>query len=285
MAVNIDFMGAPKESLVTLLERYHNMFLILDDVLASKRSFRIIFQDILDIMKYGFDIRQIRHKKISFKIHEDDKEIHTLKPMHFLSNLILLEWCVEEEDSSFLTPEFIHNFTNTTIEEMADYTDKYILPYAKHLDFHQQSAVIDEIWYKVVSLSNAFGPILGMGISVKSIIDMEKQNPEITEIMYGKIDEALQPKEVEEELMRRTDRMIELFSTHDNDLKPMFLSGKNLTPAQFKEICVGIGLVSGLDGETVPYIINTNILIHGINKPSYFYLKALSARKALVLAV
>ena len=146
MSVNIDYMGKPKETLVELLTRYHGIYLIMDDVLATKKAFKIVFQDILDILKYGFEIRKIRHKVVKFKFHEEDEEIHSLRLMHFLSNMILWEWFIEEEDTSFMTSEFIHNFVNTTIEEMADYADEYILPYAKHLDFHQKSAVMDEIW-------------------------------------------------------------------------------------------------------------------------------------------
>ena len=48
--MKINYDDKPKESLETLLEKYSGIFLILDDVLDSKKSYQFIYQDILDIL-------------------------------------------------------------------------------------------------------------------------------------------------------------------------------------------------------------------------------------------
>ena len=79
--------------------------------------------------------------------------------------------------------------------------------------------------------------------------------------------------------------MIELVinDTEFNDLKPIFLSGKNMSEAQFREIIIKIGLKADINGNTIPLPIDANFMVTGLNKPSYIYINALSGRKALIL--
>ena len=49
----IDFNGYPKHSIEELDRMYPpDLLLIIEDVLATKKNFVAIFQDLIDIMKY-----------------------------------------------------------------------------------------------------------------------------------------------------------------------------------------------------------------------------------------
>lgn len=281
--MKINYIDKPETDFKTLIERYSNMYLVLDDVLSSGRSFRLIYQDILDILKYGFEHEIIRHKFVRFKIHEDDDKIYELQMNHFLSNMILWYTFVEMDNVEVMTEEHIFNFQMSSLNDIVVYINEKILPIC-NLDQHFQNKIIDDIAYHMRAISTAFSPIMGMGMSIHNIYKMEEQFPEISELMYGSIDPTLQPVEIEKILHERTDRIIELFSETDNDLRPLFLSGKNLSKDQFKEIVIKIGLKADINGNTIPYLIDCNILVNGINKPSFHFLEAMSARKSLVLS-
>jgi hypothetical protein len=280
----IDFKGPAHDTLENLLSKYNSeMYLILDAVLQSYQSFRIVFQDILDIMKLGFEKKEIRTKPIRFKIHTDDETYHTLELCHFLSNMIFWEAFMDMDHVDLLNENDIIDFTNFNMGSLCDYIDDRILPNHEG-DFHAKNKTIDEIAYKITAISNAFSLLIGNSISVYNIIQSAKEKPEIDTLMHEPIDDNLQPAEAEEILNARTARLKELFcECEESDLRPLFKSGKDLSDGQFREIAVKIGHKSDMHGNTIPVIINANLLVDGISKPSYHYIEAQSGNKSLIL--
>ena len=89
--MRIDYLNKPNSSLEELLEKYNlNMYLIMDDVLSSHKTFEFIYQQLIDMMKLGFEITEVRKRPIHFKFHKDDETIHSLQANHFISNMIFL---------------------------------------------------------------------------------------------------------------------------------------------------------------------------------------------------
>lgn len=283
--MKIDYYNKPEKSLEELLEKYDGIFLIMDDVLSSKRSYRIIYQDILDIFKWGFEVDEIRKKEISFKFREDDKKMYTMQMRHLLSNLVLWYSFVEMDNVELLDETYIYDFNEFNMGTLILYIDNRILPLHEG-DFISKNKIVDEISYNITAISNAFSLLMGMGISIYDIIQIEKRNPEMAGLMFDDIDHDLQPIEIEEILNNRTKKIIDIIckDTEFNDLKPLFLSGKNISEAQFREIIVKIGMKADINGNTIPMVIDANFLVTGLNKPSYVYINALSGRKALIMA-
>lgn len=286
MIDSIDYFGAPKTPLDDLLARYHSgMYLILDEVLESKQTYRLIYQDLLDILKWGYEIKEIRDREIAFRFHPKDKEIQKLRIPNFLSNMILFSAFLEMDCVDALNKEFIFDFVHYDTSHLVSYVNDRILT-KEDVDFYTHNAIIDDTFYHITAISNAFSLLIGAGFSIYSIYQAEKRNPEMRELMMGMIDPELQPIEIEAEIDRRTKRIIELlkYDVEDNDLKPLFLSGKkNLSEKQVQEILIKIGLKADIDGNTIPMLIDTNFLVTGLNKPSYVYINNLSGRKSLIL--
>lgn len=280
----IDYYNKPEESLESLLEKYNpNIYLIIDDILSDRRGYELILQQTIDIMKWGFEIEEIRHKPIHFRFHKKDKKIHTLRLNNFISNLVVWYGFMDMERSDVLDESFIIDFSKpNTIKMLVSYMDDKMFPYFEG-DFYTKNKICDEIFHNIRAISNAFCLLMGMSTSIYDIYQAEKKCPEISEILFGKINPSLQPIEVEKELERRTDRLIELFTQVDCDLKPLLLSGKNISKGQFKELYVKIGMKSDINGNTIPLILDTNLLVGGLNKPSYQYIEACSARKSLIM--
>lgn len=281
--MKIDYYNRPSESLETLLEKYNpGMYLIIEDVLADPKGYELVFQQLIDIMKWGFEIEEIRHKPIHFKFHAKDKKMHEMRLNNFISNMILWYAFMEMDRIDVVSEKYIFDFSNYTIKDIVNYLDNEIFPLFEG-DFHSKNKICDEIFHNIRAIANSFCLLMGMSISLYDIMQAEKQSPEISEIIFGKIDSSLQPIEIEQELSRRTKRLIELFSKIDCDLKPLLVSGKNMSEGQFKEMFVEIGMKSDINGNTIPLLLDTNLVVGGLTKPSYQYIEAGSARKSLIM--
>lgn len=283
--MKINYYDKPEDDLETLLEKYNpnKMFLIMDDVLSDPRGYELVLQQLIDIMKLGFEVEEIRHRPINFKFHRSDKKMLQLPANNFISNLVIWYAFMEMERTDVLNEEYILDFSRpNTIKLITDYMEDMIFPLFEG-DFHSKNKLCDEIFHNIRAISNAFCLLMGMSISMYDIYQTEKVNPEISELIFGSIDPNLQPVEIEQELSRRADRLIELFSKTDCDLKPLLVSGKNISKGQFKEMFVKIGMKSDINGNTIPFLLDTNLVVGGLSKPSYQYIEAGSARKSLIM--
>lgn len=283
--MKIDYYSKPKESLEFLLDRYSlDTVVNIEELLNNPAVFKIVYQNLIDILKWGFEIEEIRKRPIHYTFKKDSNKIYEMEIRHFISNMILWRAFMDMDSPELVNEEFVFDFTKFNINDIAKYIDDKILPY--HMgDFASKNKTIDEICYHITAISNAFCLLIGMSISIYDIIQAEKRIPEISDILFGEIDPTLQSVEIEEELNKRTKRLIELFSKDKvyNSFKPLFLSGKNLSEGQFKEMLVKIGFKSDINGNTIPILIDANLFITGLKKPSYVYINGLSGRKALIL--
>lgn len=285
MAVEINYTDPPKKNLEELLSIYKlDRYLILDEVLESNRSFKVIFQDLIDILKNGYEIKEVRTRPIKFKFHSKDRKIHTLELRHFLSNLILWRAFIDIDKVDLLSPLYIYDFSKFNINTLIKYINEMILP-VHDGDFASKNECVDEISYAITAIAHAFCPLFGVSLSIHNLIDLEKRYPEIHDIIRGDIPADLQPHEVEDYLTAHTNRLIELITNdpEDNDLKPLFLAGKNISNLQFREYLLHIGLKPDINGNTIPVLINDNFLHRGLTKPSSLYVNASAGRRSLML--
>ena len=282
---SIDYYSAPTKTLDELLSAYNSkMYLIMDDVLASHKSFRFVYQDLLDILKLGFEKKEIRTYPIRFKFHSKDKKYHTLEVRHLLSNLIFWQSFIDMDQQEVLDESFIIDFRFLTQDRIIDYINNKILPYHPG-DFASKNKCVDEICYAMSAISNAFSLLMGLSVNIYDIIDTEKRHPEITDLMFTPFDASKQPVEIEEELKSRSLSLIDIFKADqkDNVMKPFFAAGNILSPDQFKEMFVRIGFKSDINGHTIPNMIDSNFLVTGLSTPSSLYINSMGGRKAMLL--
>ena len=284
--IHIDYVNHPKKPLALILQTYSRNYLILDDVLASEESYEIVYQDIMDLMKYGFELKNIREFPIRFIIHRGDPHdvdhLKTLQARHFLSNMLMWYAFMKMDRVEILNDDYIIDWKGKPISYIADYIDTMIIPNDVDGDFHSRNAICDEIVHHVKAISTAICMILGFSASIYDIMKAEEADPEIHEILYEHIDPTLQPKDMEALLAEKNGRLMKAFMRSDSDLTPLLCSGNNLSKDQCREIFLRIGFKADMTNRTVPFFIDKNLLITGIDSPSAFYIIAGSGRKALM---
>ena len=284
--LHIDYVNHPRKSLKELIHTYSKNYLILDDVLSSEESFELIYQDIFDFLKYGFELKNIREFPIRFIIHHGDPDdmehLKTLQVRHFLSNMLMWYAFMKMDRVEIIDDSFIVDWKGKPISFIADYIDEKIIPNDVDGDFHSQNAICDEIVHHVKAISSALCLIMGYSASIYDIMKAEEADPEIHNILYEHIDPTLQPKEMESLLAEKNDRLMRAFMRSDSDLTPLLCSGNNLSKDQCREIFLRIGFKADMTNRTVPFFIDKNLLITGIDSPSSFYIDAGSGRKSLM---
>ena len=279
----IDYFHHPAFPEAELLSMYTpNTILDMDMVLANKENWCRVYQDLLDIMKYGFERKEIRNRTIKFKMHEDSR-VHEIQLRHLITNMFLWYAFVYTDSTDIMDDSFIFDPRMKSMKDIENYINDMILPNIE-AESETKGYNIDRISFSIAAISKAFGPIIGLSFSIYNIIQTAKEYPEIEELMFKGIDPSLQPTEIEQELSARTDRLINIFCESDNDLRPLFLSGKNISKGQFKELVCMIGLKSDVNGKVIPYVADCNLLVDGINTPSSFLIDAASGRKSLMLS-
>lgn len=282
----IDFNGHPKKSKDELDKLYPtDLLLIIEDVLSSKKTFQLIFQDLIDIMKYGFEDASVRKRPIYYKFNKNEKQQRSMQLNHMISNLIFWNPLIEVDKVGLLNEDWIFDFDKFDTGSLMKYINTKLLPIFD-TDFASQNVMVDEIYHNIISISHAFCLLMGMGISLYDLHQLELRDPEISHIMRDSVDQSLEPHEVEEQLNSRNSRLIQklIEDPIGNDYKPFFASGTGLKSAQFREYIVRIGFKADINGNTVPILIDNNFLLHGLSKPSFLYLNAISGRKSLILS-
>lgn len=283
--LHIDYHGHPKKPFRQLIHDYSSNFLILDEVLENEAHFEYVYQDLLDLLKYGLEFKHVREMPISFAIHrsdyEENQKLYTLEVRHFLSNMVMWYAFMKMDKVEIMDESFIIDWRNKPVKFIASYIDEKVIPNYEG-DFHSLNAICDEIVYHVKAISDAFCMIFGYSASIYDIMKAEEADPEIHEILYGHIDPSLQPREMEQLLAEKNRKLMDAFGRSNSDLVPLLKSGKNLSDNQFKEIFLRIGFKSDISNRTIPWFIDSNLLITGIDTPAAFYILAESGRKALM---
>ena len=286
MPKTIDYYSPPITSEKVLRDHYFksNTCLIMHDVMATVDTYNVVFQDILDIMKYGFEKEECRHQTIKIRFSKDDKKPITIELRHLLSNMIFWKALLDTDKVELLDASYIIDFSSFDVKVMMKYINEKLLPIYDG-DFASENAMVNEICHSIINISHAFCLLMGMGVSLYDIHQIELRNPEAARIMHEDIDPSLEPDEIEKELSDRTNRLIDII-VHDsgnNDLKPLFASGSGMKVPQFREFVVKIGFKADLNGNTIPILINSSFLMNGLATPSQYYINALSGRKAAIL--
>ena len=81
MSHEVNYFDPPITPKEKLFNTYFNpkLVLVMDEVLQDMESYTVVFQDLLDIMKYGFEIDNVRHQMIKIKFRKNSKKYIEIK--------------------------------------------------------------------------------------------------------------------------------------------------------------------------------------------------------------
>jgi hypothetical protein len=124
-----------------------------------------------------------------------------------------------------------------------------------------------------------------LSINIETFIGLADRNPRFNEIIRTKIDDNMQPTEIEATLTRLMYEQIAIFKDdpEGNMLKPILKAGTGIKDKQLSEFAVNGGLKPDLKGNTVPIPINSNFIVGGLSNITNYYIDAIGGRKAVIM--
>ncbi len=283
--------GLPKQipicNTIEELQKVLNPLYIISDYTNSDYEYKVFEETIYNIVKGCFRHKDLREYKVKFKFYKTDKETYELELRHFLINLFLWFPFVElSEINGVMNKDIIINcktqinnkslskyINEVTINALREYNVKYTSS-----NYH-----ISETLFNLRRISLDFSIIMGLNMSTELFIDMYKKYPRMQEIMTTTFPDDMQPSDVEHELEKLMNEVIEIFKGDTNVISVILNAGTGIKNKQLSEFIINGGFKPSLDGKTIPIAINSNTMIGGLNTPSKLFIDANGARKSLIM--
>ena len=254
---------------------------------------------LFNTMLEGFEHEEFRTMNVMYKFRDDDNEpTKFMQFRHFIINTILwtpMMYLDPDNIGDFLivpssmmnkmTPSFIKNYID----------ENYISVYSRHIPAQsdlpvnainkQLNIAIGETNYLLQRIASHFLKFFGISSSIETFKDLADRIPEMDDLFHYKLDETKQPAEMEEELNQLQNKAVNciLSDKEFNPLIPLLQPDSGLNLKQFRDTCLNIGLKPDLDGRTMSKPINTNFLTGGLTNETYYYMGAISGRKAQII--
>lgn len=268
------------------LEHYLRSYYVIDDYMDSYETFSEFQESIYTLIKGCYEYRELRKHPVQFKFYDRDMEFHTLELRHFVINLfywypfVSLHNIARVMDDEFIIDCYndipnINDKINALITILRDYNVK-----STRINYD-----ISQVLYNLRRISGDFSMIMGLNFDMFTLIDMYIENEKFREIMETKIDENMQPYQIEEILHNKQDELIKLLmSLEENPIGIILRSGTGIKHKQLSEFLISQGLKPDLSGNTIPLPIKNSTVLGGLTTPADLYIDGSGARKSMIMS-
>lgn len=222
-----------------------------------------------------------RKEKVSVCIKNETYEM-TLG--NYLTILIMVRPYVKNGIDFDMEELFARNIDITDVNDHVKYFD-FIIMKCRENDIiinETLTAVLDEMTEIVGVINQNYGS----SISLKSIIDLAKNNEEFNEIINLTIDTEKSYAEVDDIMKITNDnlrRLVDILKNEDNILRSYILSKSGINEKQLGQVLSYVSLKPDFNENIIPVPINTSFA-RGLQNVQEYYINAIGARKALIMS-
>lgn len=273
------------DNIQSIINQLSNEVFIIEKVVEEKEDYKNTVETYYDYIKQGFELKELRTCPVYFKFFDkEDERIHTLELRHFVTNLMFWEPMVRLGVYEHINESYIIDCTQLSSGTIKGYIDeKIILPFRTSIGNRKVNKVLHDMIFNLSRISTDFNTILGLSMNVETFMDVANRNPRFNEIIRTKIDDDMQPNEIEAYLETLTQEQMGILMVEDNFLRPILRAGTGIKSGQFKEFAVNGGLKPDLDGKTIPIPVNSNFVVGGLNNITNYYIDSLGGRKSVIM--
>ena len=263
------------ENIKSIIELNEQRTYVISEILQDEKTYHKIRNEIYDMIKAGFEIKELRTCPVKIKFSCDATKTYTLELRHLYTYLCLWYPFIFIGDKNKLDESYFVNITNFTAKERKRYIDsKIIEPFIDNTDIHLLNMYIQDMLMLLSEISYDFNIIMGISINIESFIDLASRNSEFKDILQTKVNPNDQPSVIENIINERTERCVEILKENKNCLQPILSTGSVIKEKQLSEFMVNIGYRPDVD--------NTNLLYGGLKNVSNYYLETQASRKSLL---
>lgn len=248
-------------------------------ILETDESFDKTETYLYDVLKSGFEIKEVREAPVKFKFKLDG-EVHTMQLRRFYVNLLMWYPLTTMKKSQDIDESYMVTDFSAKGREIY-FNNQIISKYIETVDNSLINAAINDSIFKLEKIPLEFNVLLGASMNLRGFIKLAIENKEFMDLINTTIDPNEQPHNVERILNEKLRQLLVILKTHDNPLRSILLAGGNIKEKQLIEFFIAVGYKSTVDGKTLPTPISSNFL-KGMNTISEYYIEANSAIKALL---
>lgn len=271
------------------LKPYLIEMFIIHTLMKDADTYTEVCEELYDVLKGCFIIKECREYPVSFKFYPEDTEIHTMQFRHFIINLMLWYPFVTLNMIRFMDESIIMD--GTKIIEDPEYDLNDFINYkiiATLRAYNVKRSIVDEalsiMQYNLRRISLDFSDIMNLNFSFFTVWDTYKKNPRVREIMECSFPDKSDSRAVEVAIDSMQKELIDIYKAdRSNPIGVILRSGTGIKHKQFGEMFVAQGYKPTIDGEVMTIPIENSTMIGGLNKPAYLYIDASAARKSLVM--
>lgn len=273
-----------KEQINQLIENLPNGHFVIADKMVDKQTFKEFRKTIYSYLKLGFEDKPLRECPIHFKFQPEDEEENEMQLRHFYTNLLFWEPLIRLKSVKDLDESFIIDCSMISTGYIKSYIDnKLIIPYRDNVSNKKLNMIIHDMIFNLSKISTDFNIILGLTINVETFLNMSEENKRFDEIIRTRLDESMQPAEIEKLLDDLSKEQLDILLSTSNPLQPMLKAKSGIKTKQLSEISISGGLKPNLAGNTIPIPINGNLIVGGLNSVTNYYIDSTAGRKSMIM--
>lgn len=260
--------------------------LIINKILKSKEETKKLIEDLTIYFYENIGEDGCFDKEITFKFNKKDLYRHRMNINRFLVQMILFEPFAGRGiklDKSFIEKK-LNALTNGVLADY--YNDKIIDTIMEHdvdIDMIELNVIVAEVQERLKKLVEDFSMIMGLTVSIRSIVDLCNENEEIDELIteYEPLKNA-STKEIETDYNEKGAKLIQLMREANSVFKPLLEADEGIKLKQFQQFMQCIGFQSNMDGYTFPKPIESGYVNKGLQSASDYLLDATMGNKAQI---
>jgi hypothetical protein len=276
-----------EDNIQSIINELSNTIFVIEDIMIDKESYLLTKTKVYEYLKQGFEIKELRTCPTYFRFkNQGDTTIHCLELRHFLTNIILWEPLLTLGFQEKLDETFIVDCTQISTKNIKKYIDnKIIIPFRTKVSNTKLNKICSDIIYNLSRISTDFNILMGMSINIETFIDVANRIPRFNEIIHTKVDDNMQPKEIEDYLdtVMHEEISILVNDPEPNLLKYILRTGTGIKDKQLTEFSINGGMKPDIYGNTIPIPINSNFVVGGLSNIPNYYLDSLGGRKSVVM--
>lgn len=248
----------------------------------NKRTYQTHFNSITNIFRDGIELEEVHQMCVTVRFDVIDVDLYIFD---YWFNLIM--WQLLTSIGKEIRPKniFFDRFLRgNNIKKYIDYQflDENRTKYPNML----LNNIIDDCLWNF-SFIDEFSDYIFNTINLEEFFDLWQKFPETYEIMTMKIardnTDNFDFKTVMPTGSDATKRLLSMIEQADHCLADFVRAGEGLSEKQFKEFAVHIGLKPDGLGNILPYILNTNFLMGGVNNPVDYTIESSVGRIAQMI--
>ena len=211
-----------------LIKEVEGKNIYIPAVLSSLEEFEKVRTYIYDILKAGFEVKELRTAlmHISFNPKVDTK-VYPIQIRHLYYNLLLWYPIIELNQADNIDGNFI--VTDYTAKGREKFYNEYIIKRYRHLVENEtlNEIILESLYYQQM-ISKDFNGIMGATMNVSDYAKLYIRNEQFRDLVETELDPNEQPAVVEKELDSKLSSLLHILKTEDNALNVTLNAGNNV---------------------------------------------------------